>query len=68
MKKTVQNESVERKKKKVLGEPNVLTDGEYQEMEMNVRVELIKELIPLETICGGMGSVSIICIICYVFS
>ena len=37
----------ERKKSKILGSPKIVTRKEYQEQDMDTRLELIRALIPL---------------------
>ena len=37
----------ERKKSKILGGPKIVTRKEYQEQDMDTRLELIRALIPL---------------------
>jgi len=45
-------ESVKIKKKKVLGKPNIISRAEYKGLEMETKLELIYQLIPLLTSRG----------------
>ena len=47
MKKNLRIEALKGKKKRVMGEANVVTPEEYQGMELDVKLELIRALIPL---------------------
>ena len=47
MKKNLQIQALKGKKKRVMGEPKIVTPEEYQDLAMDVKLELIRELIPL---------------------
>ena len=47
MKKNIQIEALKGKKKKVMGEPKVVTPEEYQGLALDVKLEMIHALIPL---------------------